>query len=160
MVQFSAFICGHQEERSIWYELSGGLYRLRWTTHGQLRDSILWMIKFSSHLLTVAPHILCIPGRTSGWSLSFSHYVLLVYSARCQKPQGDSRIFFLPTEQAWPGRSELQFGYPIYIKKNYVTGNMGENFRYERWPPLCLWGTQFGLLPDSVSPGLQLLLLK
>lgn len=58
MVQFSAFICGHQEERSIWYELSGGLYRLRWTTHGQLRDNILWMIKFSSHLLTVAPHIL------------------------------------------------------------------------------------------------------
>lgn len=38
--------------------------------------------------------------------------------------------------------------------------NLGGDFNYKRWPPLCLWRKQFRLLPESVSLGLRLLLLK
>ena len=34
--------------------------------------------------------------------------------------------------------------------------NLGKNFCYKRWSPLCLSGTQLRLLPESGSPGLQL----
>ena len=49
------------------------------------------------------------------------------------------------------------FGLP---NKTGLRGNLSGNFRYVRWPPLCLSRTQFGVLLESVSPGMQPLVLK
>lgn len=42
---------------------------------------------------------------------------------------------------------------PHFYKKDLI-GKLGGNFHYTRWPPLCLGGTHFTLLPESVSPRL------
>lgn len=50
---------------------------------------------------------------------------------------------------------------PTCIKQTKLTTwaepfSIKGNFFYKRWPPYCLSGTQIGLLPESVSPKLQL----
>lgn len=50
----------------------------------------------------------------------------------------------------------IQFKCLIYIKWMQLRA-LGEKCCHKRWPPLCLGGTQFQLLFESVSPEMQLL---
>lgn len=102
-----------------------------------------------------APQVLCIPGRTSDWIRGFPHPAACLWR---ESAPGGKPLLHLSTNRLRPVLSTQDCTIWVpHLHKTDLIENLGRIFHYKRRLPLCLSGTQFRLLPESVSAGLQLL---
>lgn len=127
-----------------------------WSTEGPhfMNNKSLMAIFWQGLLST-----LCMLGRTPERTLSFLHCAWLVYTVWVIHCRETLVSPFYQQTDICPIHQKYTIWIPHLHKMNLIE-NLGRTYPIKKWSPLCLGGTQFTLLPESVSTGLQLLLLK
>lgn len=161
---------GPKEERFAWYELRMNL-SANMDSHPWLTEDLNFTNnEFRGHWLTGAPYVFWTPGRTNlrlssqfpslcPTCLSYIIWVnhcrktlVLFFYQGCDLPGSISITGIVSSLESVPTNQNGTIWKPHLH-------NIG-NFHYKKHTSVCLSGTQVRLLPESLSPGLQLLLLK
>ena len=110
-------------------------------------------------LLRGGPHLPCIPGRTSQRTQLLTLCPCLFI--RCRSAPAGKLWFPLSNTRLRPALSNQNCTVWIpHLKKKGLIGTLDRNLQYKKEGPLCLGGTQFKFLLQSVSLGLLLFVFK